>query len=181
MVRSPLPSSPAALPWHPHPGTLALCSPHTLCRGWKQLPSPFSESLRRARLAGRCCRGWLQLLFTKLLPSWPSKGLSSCPYRNSKELNVCIVNKLLSGITCEEVVTNQGRWWPSLDLWERTPNPLPSVCGALLSSTVKYGPGGTKILPSCGVEQGAQQVLKASSEKLRKRKKEKEIEHLEGE
>lgn len=163
-VRSPLPASPAAAPCTPHPGT----GP-----GPTLFAKPYSESLRRARPAERHCTGWLLLLFTILLPSWPSEGLYSCPYRNSMELHVCIVNKPLSGIICEEIVTSQGRWWLSLDWCERTHNPLASVCGALLGSTVRCGSGGTKMLPSCGEGQGAQQVLKASSEKLKKKKKKK--------
>lgn len=137
-------------PWHrPWPPA----SP-TFLQGLETTAKTFSKSLRRARLTGRHCTGWLLLLFTILLPSWPSKGLFSCPYRNSMELHVCIVNKPFSGIICEEVVTSQGRWWLSLDLWERTHNPLPSVCGALLGSTVRCGSAGTKMLPSCGEGQG---------------------------
>lgn len=112
-------------------------------QGLETTAKPFSESLRRARLAKRHCRGWLLLLFTILLSLWPSKGLFSCPYRKPMELNVCIVNKPISRITCEEVVASQGRWWLSLDLWERTHNPLPSVCGALLGSTV------AQVVPEC--------------------------------
>lgn len=176
--RSLLPASPATAPCTPHPGTgpgLPL-PPHSL-QGLETTAKPFSESLSRARLARRHCRGWLLLLFTILLPLRPSKGLFSCPYRNPMELNVCIVNKPISRITCEEVVPSQGRWWLSLDLWEKTHNLLPSVCGALLGSTV------AQVVPECfhpvGWDRGHIKSWRHYLRNWRRRKR--KIEHLEGE